>query len=155
MVFVSAVFAAGLACDTEGPDEGGDEGTDPKEELCGPTDLYDDFVVGLEKTGDKVTVSFVDAQPAPPIRDFNTWTLAVHDLDGNPVEGADWELFPWMPDHGHGSPTPIVVTESETPGEYVLDPVDLFMAGRWTITMTLSLPDDGGEDEVEFAFCIQ
>lgn len=143
-------------CDPDEPADPGDgDGDDDKEELCGTADLYDEFSVGLAKTGEKVTVSFVDARPAPPIRDYNTWTMLVEDAEGEPIEGVEWELFPWMPDHGHGSPTPISVKEGENAGEYVLDPVDLFMAGRWTIDMTLALPDDGGQDAVQFAFCIQ
>lgn len=155
---LAGAVVVGLGCDSDDPmgDDGGDgDGDGDKEELCGPADLYDDFVVGLEKKGELVTVSFVDAKPAPPIRDINTWTMSVHDVAGDPLDDLEWQLKPWMPDHGHGSPTPITITAGENPGEYVLDPVDLFMAGRWTIDMTVSLPDGGGEDTVQFAFCIE
>ena len=60
-----------------------------------------------------------------------------------------------MPDHGHGTPTPVVVSATGEPGEYELDPVNLFMAGLWTIDLVLAMPEGDDEDTVQFAFCIE
>ncbi len=154
---VAVICVAGFgACDDVGDDGDSTDATgeDPNE-LCGDPAGYDEFSVGLAKTGEQMTVTFVDAQPAPPIRDFNTWTLMVTGADGEPLSVMAWEVFPWMPDHGHGSPTPTVVEEGEEDGQYVLDPVNLFMAGKWTIDLTATLPDEQGTDTVQFAFCVR
>lgn len=145
-----------VGCDKADDGDGngdGDDGT--MESPCGDIDRADEFGVGLSKTGEMFTVTFMDATPAPPIRDFNTWTLKVEDGDGDPVDELEWEVFPWMPDHGHGTPTPVVVSPTGEPGEYELDPLNLFMAGLWTIDLVLAMPEDGGEDTVQFAFCIE
>lgn len=145
---VAAVFV--LACD----DQAGDEEGDPIEELCGDASRYDEFAVGLSHRGESLTVRFVRADPAPPIRGPNTWTMAVESATGDAVEIEGWQVRPWMPDHGHGSGIPVVVSEGETSGQYVLDPVDLHMAGLWTIDLVME-PVKGDEDTVQFAFCIE
>ena len=51
-----------------------------------------------------------------------------------------------MPQHGHGTPIEAVVTEAGEPGEYTLDPVNLF-------TIELSEADTL-VDDITFTFCI-
>jgi hypothetical protein len=53
-----------------------------------------------------------------------------------------------MPDHAHGSPQPVVVTEMGD-GEYKLDPVNLFMAGYWEVTISAE------DDDIVFPLCVE
>jgi len=114
----------------------------------------DTYVLGLEKTGTRVRVQFVDAMPAPPDRGDNTWTLRMLDVaTGAPTENAELVVDPFMPDHMHGTSIPVEVTPMEEPGVFQLDRVNLFMAGLWEVTLDLTLADET-EDEVVFRFCV-
>lgn len=118
------------------------------------TEMRDDtYMLGLSKTGTQVVVSFVDAVPAPPARGDNTWTLEVMDLNDMPMDGMAVEATPFMPDHQHGSTVVANVTPGENPGEYVAEPVNLWMAGLWEVTLDFTLPDMT-TDSVVFRFCV-
>jgi hypothetical protein len=121
---------------------------------CAAETRDDDFAIGLNKSGSAVQATFVSADPAPPIKGDNTWVLTFSDLEGQPLSGLDIVAIPMMPDHGHGTPIAAMVTALETPGQYEITPVNLFMAGYWQITFDVTLPDDG-QDSVMFGFCVE
>ncbi len=120
---------------------------------CSMEDRADDYAVGLSKTGTTVSVTFVSADPAPPALDDNSWVVSVTDLGGAPIEGAEVTVTPRMPDHGHGTPVVAEVTAGTNAGEYMINPVNMFMAGLWEVTMTLD--GEGLADEVVFSFCVE
>lgn len=149
----TTVFLGFAALAVAGCDKGGDEPPMEEEESrCAAEDRDEPFHLGLERDGEATKMVFTDAEPAEPIRGINKWTLDVTDLADAPVEGATLTVKPWMPDHGHGSPQPVVV-EDVGDGQYVLDPVNLFMAGYWEITITTEMGD--ATDEAMFPFCVE
>jgi hypothetical protein len=129
-------------------------------EDCSMDSRADTFVVGLDKKGQAGAFDFVleSATPAPPARNNNTWVIQVNSMSagvvGSPVSGlaANMAATPYMPDHGHGTPIPVKITETSTPGQYQLDPVNMWMPGLWQTTIQV---DNGGvTDKAVFSFCI-
>lgn len=136
------------ACDDGQTDDANDDAEVP---FCESDDRADAFMVDLRKSGERTTVSIVAASPAEPVRGDNTWTLRLTDTSGTPMEGTTVEAKPWMPDHGHGSPVETHITDLGG-GEYELAPLNLFMAGLWTVTFEVT--SDGETDEVVFSVCV-
>jgi hypothetical protein len=133
---------------------GCDEGEEPPMEersRCEEETRDEEFHLGIEKQGAVMRVTFTDAEPAAPVRGLNRWTIALSEGEA-PIEGAMLSVKAWMPDHGHGSPQPVEIEELGE-GEYVLDPVNLFMAGFWEITVTAEM--DQATDEAMFPFCVE
>lgn len=50
---------------------------------------------------------------------------------GEPLDGANVEISPWMPAHGHGSVD--IVAAEVTPGHYVSDELYFNMPGLWEL----------------------
>jgi YtkA-like len=126
-----------------------------------PTSLCDTdpramtYAVGLSQTatGGALTVTFVDAVPAPPEENPNTWTVKVTDANGAPVTGATIAVKPFMPDMGHGSSITPQITPMTTAGMYQITLLDLFMPGIWTNTFTITTASEPVQTVV-FTFCI-
>lgn len=138
----------GDTTDDHGETETGGEGD------CAAETRDDDFAIGLSKSGNLIRATFVSADPAPPIKGDNVWVIEIDNLSGTPLSGLDVEVIPMMPDHGHGTPIAVEITELETPGHYQLSPVNLFMTGYWQIPVDLTLAG-GEEDSVMFGFCVE
>jgi hypothetical protein len=139
-----------LGCDKGGGDDGGDE-TDPRG--CEAETRDDEYQLGMEKAGAQLLVRFVDADPAPPDRGDNTWTIEVLDLaTGEPADDVTLEVEPYMPDHKHGSSIQCNVTEMPEPGELQLAPVNLFMPGLWQVQLHFTRGET--TDRVDFNFCV-
>lgn len=136
-------------------DEHGDEhGDSHGEEVdCDAETRGDAFMVGLSKTGAELSATFVSAMPAPPAMGENSWVLSWTDGEGQPLDGLDISVTPWMPDHDHGTPIEVTVTPTGTAGEYLVEPVDLFMAGYWDIGFEVANGDQS--DSLSFGFCVQ
>ena len=149
-VILGCVALATVGCDTGDGEDAGDEAADDGTMMlrCASEDRAEDFHLGLEKDGTAHRVTFTDAEPAEPIRGLNTWTIALSDLEGAPMEGMELSIVPWMPDHGHGSPQPVEVTDIGE-GQYTLDPVNLFMAGYWEVTISAA------DDEIMLPLCVE
>jgi len=139
--------------ETDGEEHSEHGETHGEQANCAMEDRDDEFSVGLSKSGELLTATFVSADPAPPGMDDNTWVLALTDADGMPVEDLDIVATPWMPDHDHGTPIEVEVSATGTPGEYELSPVNLFMAGYWEVTLDVSMGDD--QDSMMFGFCVE
>lgn len=158
------VFAPGLiACDSgndHGHDETAGETHDGHGETHGQADCADEtrddeFAIGLSKSSESATVSFVAADPAPPAIDDNTWTVQISDPDGQPLTDASiTTVTPMMPDHGHGTPSVATVTATGNPAEFEISPVNMFMAGLWEVTLDIDL-GGGTTEQVVFAFCVE
>ena len=117
----------------------------PPDEQC-PANL-DEFRASSEgllqtdaKTG--ISVRLVDADAIPPARDFNTWTIAITDADGNAMPDARlmWACA-WMQVHGHGTNPKSI--EKLDGGEYVLKKQNLSMYGEWQIKLWITAGGDG------------
>ncbi len=113
------------------------------------------YAVGLSGSSadGAVTITFVDADPAPPAKGNNTWTVTIEDAAGDPIGGATIETTAYMPDHGHTSPIKPAATSLDDKGTYQIDPVNLFMPGIWEVTLTVT-PTGGTAEAVKFTFCI-
>lgn len=119
---------------------------------CDEETRDEEFVAGMSKTGEGgMTFALVAADPAPPARNDNAWTLMLSQ-DGTPIAGATIEVTPFMPDHNHGTPTVTQILPGLANGEYGLNPVNMFMPGLWEVTIQAT--KDDVTDEVVFRFCI-
>ncbi len=121
---------------------------------CADTERFDEYAPGLEKEGAQVRVSLERATPAPPEKGDNLWEVEITDLDGAPIEGLDVSVFPFMPEHGHGTPVDPEVSPGEDPGEYAIDRINFVMGGPWEITFSLESAEAQISDEVVFSFCV-
>lgn len=110
---------------------------------------------GFELSGDEgLDLAFQSANPMPPATGDNTWVVSLTDAGGDPVTGAadDIVVTPHMPDHGHGTPVAVQVSE-EDDGVYQLAPVNTFMPGYWQITFELE--SDALSDTLVFGVCVE
>ncbi len=98
------------------------------------------------------TFTLVSASPAPPGLDQNTWELKVEDLSGNVLTGATLSsVTPWMPDHGHGTSTPQIMTNAD--GTITVSSLSyFFMTGLWQTTIAAEA--SGQKDSVTYSFCV-
>lgn len=148
MMIRSLVLSAALAIAACGGD---DDHMHGEQIDCSELTGFDEYSPGLQKPGAVFTTTLVAADPAPPARGFNAWSLEVSDGSG-PVGDMAVEVTPFMPHHGHGT-DPVTVEPGATDGMYELSDIDLFMPGIWETTIDL---DDGSgtTDSVLYTFCI-
>jgi hypothetical protein len=99
----------------------------------------------------KVTLLSSAASP-PLIGDLTEWTVQVADASGAMVDGATIAVKPWMPDHGHGTDAVAHVMAAGMPGQYAITPLYLFMAGYWTVTLTITMGTV--TDTVVYSLCL-
>jgi hypothetical protein len=108
-----------------------------------PADVY---APGMIRTGaNGAMIELVSSDPAPPARFYNTFIVR---SPGGPITA----VTPFMPAHGHGTQTPVVITATGNPDEYELDPVDLWMPGLWEVRIDVDYGD--ASDRIVFRFCI-
>jgi hypothetical protein len=148
---VAVLFSALAAC---GTDDGGDDEVD-----CSTVTGTDTFVVGLEKPGVGGNLDFqlMSADPAPPARDDNTWTVQLNSMAagvvGAPIDGATLTATPFMPSHQHGSPIRAQITPVPgQAGQYTISPVNMWMPGVWETTIKATSGDT--TDTAVYRFCI-
>lgn len=120
---------------------------------CGTDERVDDGVHrGNSATSDNgdFKVSFA-TEPSAIRRGSNAFEITLRDGADQPVTGAALKLQPYMPSHGHGSPTEAVVTES---GEGVYRAADVVfdMPGLWWVTFHIRKGE--AHDHAKFAFDI-
>lgn len=121
-------------------------------ETTGQHDIYSD---GLMKMTDTLMVSFDSADPAPPTKGKNTFTLKVQRHDGTAVDDGIVTLRPWMVAHKHGvSEGTLSTTAQGSDGLYDVPGVDLFMPGVWELTVSVTLTD-GTQESVVFNFMLE
>src|SRR5580692_8632643 len=151
ILLLAAVTTALVAC------HGNGETYEDAVEGAADCALHDDvqtYAVGLEVMGEKGLMNFsmMDAMPAPPARNNNTWMVKitatgatgsgsgsgsavaagslVSDIGtvGSAVALSAFSATPYMPDHGHGTSIEVIPT-NEGDGMYELTPVNLWMPG--------------------------
>jgi hypothetical protein len=121
---------------------------------CSHVSGADTYSPGLEHPGaNGYVVQLIDAQPSPPAKGDNVWNVRVLNPDQTPASGMDISVKTWMPHHQHGSPINAEVTHGPGAGEYVLNPVNLFMPGIWEVTINIG-NGAAAVDAVTFTFCI-
>lgn len=82
------------------------------------------------------------ADPDPPVSGQNKVTMELKNADdGSPVTGAEVEVEPWMPGHGHGSPEVPEVSE-EGGGKYLITNILYNMPGDWELRIDITA-DEG------------
>ena len=148
----------GLAVACGGSDPGPNQETSKagenvcsKEATHGHTGMME-YSPGISKAGPQgVTVTLVDATPAPPSLGDNTWTFKA-EIDGTALSGADVTIFPLMVDHGHSTPTEPVITDNGD-GTYMVNPVNFSMPGYWDTKVTVKTAT--ASDKVSFGFCVE
>jgi hypothetical protein len=130
---------------------------------CASDTRAETYVPGLSQAGKDhlYMVKLMSSDPGPPIKGNNAWVIAVSDAaSGAPVDGLSIKVTPFMPDHGHGTQIKAAVTAMGG-GQYGLDPVNLFMAGLWQVTIDLTAGDVADMasaatvDQVVFSFCVE
>jgi hypothetical protein len=152
-LIATALFASLAAC-TGGGTMSGDD-TAPYN--CAAETRADAFFAGMHKAGAGNALDFalMTADPAPPARGDNTWNIQMSAMTsgvvGNGVAGATLTVTPFMPDHQHGSPIEVEITDKGG-GAYELSPVNLWMPGLWQTTIQAT--SASGSDSAVFAFCI-
>jgi hypothetical protein len=79
----------------------------------------------------------------------NTMDLIIHDNKDHDVVGAEITVTSWMPEMGHGSYEPPVITEKGG-GLYSVENVILIMSGLWELRININ--KDGVVDTAVFSF---
>ncbi len=105
---------------------------------CGESDDPDDTGDALHE-GEHGLVLEAHLDPDPPQSGAAEMTLILT-VDGEPLEGAQVSVEPWMPGHGHGSNTDAVVVD-EGEGIYRVDDLSFSMAGLWEIRVDVAWDD--------------
>lgn len=90
----------------------------------------------LSSTTGQLTID-IRWSPNVPLRGSNAAELRFLDASGNPVDGLDLSIVPWMPAHAHGTAVQPVITSS-APGVQIATPLYLFMSGEWQLRMTIT-----------------
>ena len=136
---------------------GGDDDDDVATVPCAQETRDDDYVAGLEKTGDAgvLRTTLDTADPAPPDVGSNEWTVSVWEVGGTDrVSGCSITATPFMPDHNHGTNPQPAVAELGSSGSYTIAPLNLFMGGLWETTIAMSC-GTAGTDTVVYRFCTE
>ena len=146
----------GLALLIASCDPGGESGPDSAPNPCETEDRADAYLPGMSVSGDNGTVVVLRTSvPAPPAKGDNTWDVVVELPDGGDTSNLQLEVMPIMPDHGHGTAVTTIVEPGDDPGSYILDPVNLTMAGYWETTVSISDASGAPVDDVVFRFCVE
>jgi hypothetical protein len=121
-------------------------------EAAGGASGADTYAAGMTRAGvdARLSLTLLDAVPAPPQRELNDWRVRVEDPSGVAVSGCTLGVGLFMPVHGHSSTTEPVITPAEAAGEYRIDDMNFFMPGLWEITFDLTC--GAVTDQVQFAF---
>jgi hypothetical protein len=99
----------------------------------------------------KVTATLLAADPAPPQRGTNTWSVKLTDESGAPLTGTP-VATPYMPEHGHGTSV-VPAMQKQPDGSYQVTPLYLFMPGLWRVSFAAQAADPL-TDQAQFLFCI-
>jgi hypothetical protein len=123
---------------------------------CAADTRGETYVSGLAASGvdHSFDAKLMAMNPEPPSRGNNTWNVEIDDATtGAPMTGlaSAITVTPFMPDHQHGSPITVDVSDDGS-GNYTLDPINLWMPGVWTVTISV---DQGSSfDKAVYTFCL-
>ena len=120
--------------------------------VCAEETRTVDYAPSLKASGSLgMTVTLVSSVPGPPVVGNNVWELLIEDEAGQPVVGAEVAVTPFMPDHRHGSPLAVVVTEGSD-GYYRAKPLNFSMPGYWNTRV--QVVTDTWQDTAAFKLCM-
>ncbi|MBK8257262.1 MAG: FixH family protein [Polyangiaceae bacterium] len=133
-----ALFAAASAFGCSTPqDEPGDV-VFPEEPLA---------VLQTEKN--MYTVEVRTSPSQPPSRGRSDVELRFVNTDGEPSDGLQLSVTPFMPDMAHATSTETEV-DALGDGRYQASPVDMVMAGHWVLRLSVEGPaSDGASIEMD------
>ena len=105
------------------------------------------FVVKLIKN------TFTDSSGIPQdesfVKGYDVWTVETDQgTTMAPLDDLSIKVVPYMPDHKHGT-TPVGVMAAGTPGGYTMSPVNLYMAGYWEVTFTITQTPPAGATDAD------
>ncbi len=151
-VVVMGLVALALGC---GSSSGGPNNTPPDAGdliTCQNDPRVMTYAQGLTVTSTSGTRKYVllSANPAPPARGTDTWSIKITDAGGTSQPGLTVGVLPFMPDHGHGTSVNATVTANPD-GTYKVDPLYFFMPGVWRISFWIGTNQ---ADVGEFFFCV-
>lgn len=79
----------------------------------------------------------IRTSPQPPSRGLLSVQYRITSATGTPLDGLTLAVIPWMPAMGHGAST-VPTVEAKGNGLYVLNDVNLYMAGLWELRTRIS-----------------
>lgn len=121
-------------------------------DVCAEETRTVDYAPSLTASGSLgTTVTLVRSVPGPPVVGNNVWELLVEDEAGQAVVGAEVAVTPFMPDHRHGSPLAVVVTERGD-GYYRAKPLNFSMPGYWNTRVQVTT--SAWQDTAAFKLCM-
>lgn len=82
-------------------------------------------------------VGSFEPEPDPPVLGRNALGIRLKDASGTVLTGAEIEVEPWMPSHGHGASVTPVVKELGS-GAYHATELDFAMPGHWEIQIDVA-----------------
>lgn len=163
MTFARALSLASLgttialaACGGDTTGTGGQTTSTTTNHVCAADSGATTYSAGMSAgaADGKVTVTVVEANPAPPSKGGNSFVIDVTDDAGKPISGAQIQVTSYMPAHGHYATLVPVVKAGSQPGRYDISNVELFMIGLWQITFTVT-PSGAAAEPVMFSFCVE
>jgi len=153
-VVAGSLLALALACGSSGGANPPPQQTPDAGDLitCQNDPRVMSYAPGLSVTSTTGTRKYVllSADPAPPARGTDTWSIKITDASGTAQPGLTVGVLPFMPDHGHGTSVNAVVTGGSD-GTYTVAPLYFFMPGVWRITFWIG---SNQADVGEFFFCV-
>jgi hypothetical protein len=156
---------AGLACllPCLACGDAGDPAREGNDELRADAATYEGcpattpaFALGMQATGEagKLRATLVAADPAPPMRYLNDWTLSFESVASGPLGDAQISMArPFMPVHGHDGNLKPTITRHASDGTFLLEGLNLNMRGPWEIQLQVSSPS-AGDDYIVFHVCV-
>jgi hypothetical protein len=113
----------------------------------------DSYGADLSKAGSAGQIQFVlmNAQPAPPAKGNNTWTLKLLGATGTPIQNVTISIKTWMPMMRHGSS--IAPRQAANADDtYSISNLYLTMDGIWQVTFTAQ--SGSMKDTAMYTFCV-
>ena len=170
---LAAVLGAGCAGGDDDSSDGDDDAVEPTDEaVTCPDDIPEFFAgdtSGMEAMGVNMEIKarLIAADPTPPQRFRNDWTIELMTADGTPLEDAEIvKACAFMPVHGHGL-GPREITPGDGPGQFNLEGLNLTTRGPWQVQLSVrsdSVPEATaratncdtvqGTDYLAFSICV-
>lgn len=109
--------------------------------------------IGLTaETPSGITVRVDDADFIPARKFENAWTVTLVDDAGSATGATLSDVQGFMPDHGHGSTIPSIITDMGN-GQYQVEDINLWMDGHWEVNFLVTTAQ-GATEEAQFEVCV-
>lgn len=100
------------------------------------------------------SIELIDADPMPPEKFENDWTVKIFDTDGDPTADASVvEAGAYAPPLGIAPINPPTITELKDPASFRVEGLNLWLASLWEIRFHVE-DSSGRQDLVSFDVCI-